>query len=113
MPQPATGPTEGETFPALCGHTHLFPDARCRLQGLPDPQGFAAAPWPIGVDLRFSDAVGADAELRTDDPAGPLLAVPAYTTGAGTEIGQRTWIIREFSPKGNEVELTIGSRAAA
>ncbi|MBB5940339.1 hypothetical protein [Streptomyces zagrosensis] len=113
MPQPATGSTEGETFPAVCGHTHLFPGARCRLQGLPDPRAFAADPWPIGVDLRFSDVVGAEAELRTDDLAGPVLAVPAYTTGAGTKIEGRTWLVRGVALEGDEVELTIGSRAVA
>ncbi|MBT2443968.1 hypothetical protein J7E93_28525 [Streptomyces sp. ISL-36] len=113
MPQPDTGPTQADTFPAVCGSTHLFPGARCRLQGLPDPRAFIADPWPIGVDLHFSDAVAADAELRNDDPTGLVLAVPAYTTGAGTRIDERTWLIREFTRAGDEVELTIGSRASA
>ncbi|MEV0265413.1 hypothetical protein AB0I49_29315 [Streptomyces sp. NPDC050617] len=113
MPHPATGPAEEETFPALCSHTHLFPGARLRLQGLPDPQVFATAPRSIGVDLRFSDAVGADAELHTGVPEGPFLAVPAYTTGAGTRIDQRSWHVREFTLRGDEVELTIGSRTSA
>ncbi|MER5770995.1 hypothetical protein [Streptomyces sp. NPDC001985] len=102
--------TEPDTFPALCGHTHLFPGARCRVQGLPDPRAFAAEPWPIEVDLRFSDGVLTEAELRTGGPAGPVLAVPAHTTGAGTPIGGRIWLIREFTTAGDEVELTIGGR---
>ncbi|MFI9025475.1 hypothetical protein [Streptomyces sp. NPDC053560] len=115
MPQPVTEPDEADTFPALCGHTHLFPGARCRLQGLPDPQAFIARPWSIDVDLRFSDAVAVDAELRidhrADGPSGPVLVVPAYTTGAGTHIQGRSWLIRELTPAGDEAELTIGSRA--
>ncbi|CAM5281053.1 Putative multidrug resistance protein MdtD [Streptomyces microflavus] len=39
-------PDNAPTYVALCSHTHLFPGARCRLQGLPDPTAFAAAPSP-------------------------------------------------------------------
>ncbi|RPK67478.1 hypothetical protein EES43_03050 [Streptomyces sp. ADI96-02] len=110
MPLPATGPTEPDAFLAVCGHTHLFPGARCRLQGLPDPEAFAARPRPGDVLLRFSDAVATDAEVRTD---GPALAVPAYTTAAGTPIDGRAWLVREFAGAGDEVELTIGGIAPA
>ncbi|MFF1379746.1 hypothetical protein [Streptomyces sp. NPDC058308] len=110
MPQPPADPAEPDTVPALCGHTHLFPGARCRLQGLSDPRAFALAPRSVGVDLRFSDAVFVDAELHTGDPAGPVLTVPAHTTAAGTRIDERAWLVREFTPEGAEVELTIGSR---
>ncbi|MEU8957234.1 hypothetical protein AB0C93_23360 [Streptomyces sp. NPDC048518] len=120
MPHPdAPGPTEPserETVPttvaATCGHTHLFPGARCRLQGLSDPQAFAAAPWPVGVDLRFSDGVIVDADLRAGGETDPVLAVPSYTTGAGTRIGERAWLVREFTPVGAEVELTTGNHAS-
>ncbi|WP_405642315.1 hypothetical protein [Streptomyces uncialis] len=101
MPQP-------DTFLAVCGDTHLYPGARCRLQGLPDPQTFADRPRPVDVLLRFSDSVTTDAELRTDGPAGAVLAVPAYTTGAGTQMEGRTWLVRGFVRMGDEVELTIG-----
>ncbi|MEU6114117.1 hypothetical protein ABZ840_06115 [Streptomyces sp. NPDC047117] len=115
MSQSATEPDGADTFPALCGHTHLFPGARCRLQGLPDPQAFTARPWSIDVDLRFSDAVAVDAELRIDDRADdraePVLVVPPYTTGAGTHIDGRSWLVRELTPAGDEAELTIGTRA--
>ncbi|MFJ4769346.1 hypothetical protein ACIP88_09540 [Streptomyces uncialis] len=104
MPQP-------DTFLAVCGNTHLYPGARCRLQGLPDPRTFAARPQPVDVLLRFSDSVTTDAELRTDGPVGAVLTVPAYTTRAGTPIDGRTWLIREFAPTGDEVELTIGGIA--
>ncbi|WP_435972157.1 hypothetical protein [Streptomyces sp. Qhu_M48] len=114
MPQPSgLGPTEPETFLAVCSHTHLFPGARCRLQGLPDPQAFAARPQPVEVILRFSDAVTTDAEVRTDGAADAVLAVPAYTTGAGTPIDGRVWLVREFVRRGDEVELTIGGIAPA
>ncbi|MGA4845138.1 hypothetical protein ACOBQB_02195 [Streptomyces sp. G5(2025)] len=112
MPQSAaTGATDANTFPALCTHTHLFPGARCRLQGLPDPHAFAADPWSIGVDLRFSDDAVADAELRTGGPQGPVLTVPPHTTGAGTRIGERAWLVREFTRVGDEVEVKIGGHA--
>lgn len=116
MPQPSTEPTEpteAGTFLAVCGHTHLFPGARCRLQGLPDPRAFAAGPRPVDLELRFSDDVVTEAELRTEDPAGAVLAVRAHTTGAGTPIGVRTWQVREFRRTGNDVELTLGGHAAA
>ncbi|MBM7168748.1 hypothetical protein JQK87_10060 [Streptomyces sp. G44] len=111
MPESATGPSEAHTFPALCAHTHLFPGARCRLQGLPDPHAFTARPWSIGVDLRFADDAVAEAELRTDGPRGPVLVVPPYTTGAGTRIGERAWLIREFTRVGREVEVRLGGHA--
>ncbi|MEW1615130.1 MULTISPECIES: hypothetical protein [unclassified Streptomyces] len=113
MPQPPTDADNATTFLALCGHTHLFPGARCHLQGLPDPAAFAAAPQPIDVYLRFSDGAATDAELRTEDPAGPVLTVPAYTTGAGTAIGARTWAVREFTGTREEVELTLGAPVSA
>ncbi|MYR41069.1 hypothetical protein [Streptomyces sp. SID5910] len=110
-----SSPTPGDepdTFLALCGHTHLFPGARCRVRGLPDPHGFAADPSPVDLVLRFSDDVVTDAELRADGPAGPVLTVPAYTTGAGTPLDGRRWLVREFVRTGDEVELVIGARAS-
>lgn len=96
MPHPSGGPSGTDTFPALCGHTHLFPGARCRVQGLPDPDAFAAAPRPLDVDLRFSDGVLVAARLLTEPGEGsPLvLAVPAHTTAAGTRIDARAWRIQ-------------------
>ncbi|MFF0745556.1 hypothetical protein ACFYVL_34660 [Streptomyces sp. NPDC004111] len=115
MPQPdsVAGPNDAETFPAVCGYTHLFPGARCRLQGLADPLAFVAGPWPIAVDLHFSDGMVADAVLTTDDPPGASLRVPAYTTGAGNRMSESVWRIREFSGAGDEVELRLGQRATA
>ncbi|MFH8894651.1 hypothetical protein [Streptomyces sp. NPDC017949] len=101
MPQSSTGPAEEAAFLAVCRHTHLFPGARCRIQGLVDPHAFAAGPWPLEV------------ELRTGDPAGPVLIVPAYTTGAGTAVAGRTWPIRECVRTGDAVELTVGSPSSA
>ncbi|MFG2722065.1 hypothetical protein ACGFW5_27825 [Streptomyces sp. NPDC048416] len=113
MPQSSTGPTEADAYLAVCGHTHLFPGARCRVRGLPDPRAFAAAPWPIDLALRFSDDVVTNAELRLDDLAGAALTVPAHTTGAGTPVDGRRWPIREVLRVGDEVELTLGSRPSA
>ncbi|MFB7646267.1 MULTISPECIES: hypothetical protein [unclassified Streptomyces] len=112
MTQPSTGPAGATTFLAECGHTHLFPGARCRVQGLQDPAAFAADPWPVELELRLSDDVVTEAELRTMDPTGPALAVPSYTTAAGTAIEARTWLIREFIQRGDDVELTIGGRVS-
>lgn len=111
MNQPSAGPAGADTFLAVCSRTHLFPGARCRVRGLPDASAFAADPWPVELRLRLSDDVVTEAELRTEDGPGPVLAVPAYTTGAGTAIDPRTWLIREFSRAGDDVELTIGGHA--
>ncbi|MFJ6852698.1 hypothetical protein ACIQM3_19540 [Streptomyces sp. NPDC091271] len=111
MSPSSTGPTDPDTYLAVCAHTHLFPGARCRVTGLPDLQAFAAAPWPVDLELRFSDDVVTEVELRIEGPADPVLTVPAYTTGAGTHIDGHRWLIREFVRTGDEVELTIGSPA--
>ncbi len=78
-PMPPAPPPQSPppAYQALCSHTHLFPGARCRLQGLPHPEAFAADPEPIDVHLRFSDGTAAPADLRTD-PA--TLTVAAHTT---------------------------------
>ncbi|MFE9118800.1 hypothetical protein [Streptomyces sp. NPDC007172] len=112
MTQPCPGPAGATTFLAECGTTHLFPGARCRVHGLQDPAAFAADPWPVELELRLSDDVVTEAELRTMDAVGPVLTVPAYTTGAGTAIEARTWLIREFTRRGDDVELTVGSRSS-
>ena len=111
MPPSSTGPADADTYVAVCGHTHLFPGARCRVQGLPDPRGFAARPVPIDVDVRFSDGVIADARLSTGGPAEAVLTVSAYTTGAGTSIGGRGWVVRGTVLAGDEVELILGGAA--
>ncbi|MEU6174085.1 hypothetical protein ABZ832_19455 [Streptantibioticus parmotrematis] len=113
MPESRAGSGEADTCPAVCGHTHLFPGARCRVQGLSDPRAFAADPWPVELDLRFSDGVVADARLRTGGSEGAVLVVPPYTTGAGTLIDARAWTVREFAGAGDEVELIIGRHASA
>ncbi|MFJ2740638.1 hypothetical protein ACIO3O_13315 [Streptomyces sp. NPDC087440] len=102
-----------ETFPAVCGYTHLFPGVRCRLQGLPDAEAFVAGPWAVAVDLNFSDGTVADANLSVDGPVGPVvLRVPAHTTGAGHDIGERSWLVRELTRHGDEVELKLAALPA-
>ncbi|MET8903518.1 MULTISPECIES: hypothetical protein [unclassified Streptomyces] len=113
MPPSPTGPADADTYVAVCDHTHLFPGARCRVLGLPDPRAFAARPTPIDVDVRFSDGVIADARLSTDGPADPVLLVAPYTTGAGTSIGGRGWVVRGTAVAGDEVELILGAAAPA
>ncbi|MEU6483996.1 hypothetical protein [Streptomyces sp. NPDC046887] len=113
-PPPADGPADAaDTYPAVCDHTHLFAGARLRVQALPDPAAFAARPRPIEVDLRFSDGVVADTELRIPESGGPQLAVPAYTTAAGTSVDARTWTVRELRRLDDEVEVRVGGRAAS
>ncbi|MEU0920492.1 hypothetical protein ACLQ2J_08035 [Streptomyces cyaneofuscatus] len=104
---------DATTILATCSHTHLFPGARCHLQGLPDPTAFATAPHPIELYLRFPDGAATDAELHKETSAGPTLKVPAYTTGAGTAIDAHTWTIRDVTATEDEVELTIGARSAS
>ncbi|MFE4857910.1 hypothetical protein [Streptomyces sp. NPDC056670] len=110
MTQPSTGPARADAYLAVCGHTHLFPGARLHVQGLSDPSDFAAHPRSVELELRLSDDVVTEADLRTTEQS-PVLSVPAYTTGAGTSIDARTWLIRDFIHKGDEVELTIGGHA--
>ncbi|WP_121703102.1 hypothetical protein [Streptomyces sp. E5N298] len=112
MAHPSDGPAGTDTFPALCGHTHLFPGARCRVQGLPDPGAFVAGPRPLDVDLRFSDGVMVAARLRTEPGEGPplVLSVPAHTTAAGTRIDARAWRVRDLVVReGADVELVVGA----
>ncbi|QWQ42761.1 hypothetical protein KME66_18545 [Streptomyces sp. YPW6] len=101
--------TEPNAYAALVGHTHLFPGARCRIQGLPDARAFASAPEPADIHLWLSDGTATPAEFRTEPTAGPALAVAAHTTAAGTPIADRTWAVKGIAPKGDEVELTIGA----
>ncbi|MFH8487625.1 hypothetical protein [Streptomyces longisporoflavus] len=112
MDQTTTGPaTRENAFLAVCAHTHLFPGARCRIRDLPDPDAFAAAPRPIELALRFADDVLTEAELRTEGPAGTVLRVAPYTTGAGTTIDDRSWLIRELDPSDGELVLVLGGSA--
>ncbi|WP_282205172.1 hypothetical protein [Kitasatospora fiedleri] len=114
-----------ETFPALCAHTHLFPGARLRVQGLPGPAAAAAAPGPLDaelpldldLDLRFADGSAAEGRLRAAGPAGAgptvaELAVAGYATAAGTRLDARTWEVRASVAADGGLELTVGGRSA-
>lgn len=98
----------GRPYPADCDHTHLFPGARVRVNGLLDPEGFAAVPLPLELALRFSDASFTDAELLLAPADAPTLTVAAYTTDAGTELPDRTWLVREFRVVDGQVEVVLG-----
>ncbi|MEU6736717.1 hypothetical protein [Streptomyces physcomitrii] len=112
MDHPSPGSPADRVHPAVCAHTHLFPGGSCRLRELPDPEGFAAAPRPLGLALRFSDGVVvADAELLVAEDGDTVLTVPAYTTGAGTPISERLWPVRKLLPDGEEVEVRVGAPA--
>ncbi|MDT0266470.1 hypothetical protein RM844_09185 [Streptomyces sp. DSM 44915] len=111
---PATpDPAAGGPYPAVCGFSHLFRGARVRVQGLPDPAGYVAAPAPVSLELLFSDGVTLLAEVLVDAGGAALLAVPAYTTEAGAAIAERRWPVREFAVVGEpvaDVELTLDGR---
>lgn len=100
----------GAPLPALCAHTHLFRGARVRVRGLADPVAWAAAPEPVGLELRFSDGETADAELLVGEGGGAVLAVGAYVTAAGTSLGERSWLVGGVRPVGREAEVTLGAR---
>ncbi|MDQ0985276.1 hypothetical protein [Streptomyces sp. V2I9] len=99
------------SYLALCSHTHLFPGARCRLQGLPHPEAFTSAPESIDIHLRFSDGTAAPADLRTGPGTAATLTVAAHTTAAGTSLAESAWTVKEFTPRRHEVELTIGAKS--
>lgn len=98
-------------FTATCAHTHLFPGSRCQVLGLPDPTGFAAAPRPVGLLLRFSDDAEAEAELLVSPDSGAVLVVSAHATRAGTRIGEHTWHVSGLNGAGEELEILLGGRA--
>ncbi|MFJ4716416.1 hypothetical protein [Streptomyces sp. NPDC088785] len=104
---PPAGSAGGRAYLAVCGHTHLFRGARCRIRGLADPGAFAAAPRPADLLLRFADDVVVEAELRTDGPTGAELAVAGYTTAAGTSVDGRSWTVRAVDRTGDDVELIV------
>ncbi|MFE7498762.1 hypothetical protein ACFU6O_06610 [Streptomyces albidoflavus] len=98
-------------LPAACLHTHLFRGARVLVDGLADPSGYARAPRPLELALRFSDDAPADAEVLVSPESGEtVLAVGAYTTDAGTSLSSRTWLVGGVEARDAGVELTIGVR---
>ncbi|MYT71999.1 hypothetical protein K377_06557 [Streptomyces sp. PsTaAH-137] len=113
MDHPVSEPVGAQAYLAVCGHTHLFRGARCRIRGLADPGAFVTAPRPVDLVLRFADDVVADAGLRVDGPAGAVLVVAGYTTAAGTSLDGRSWSVRELRCEGDEVELIVAGPAAS
>jgi hypothetical protein len=79
--------------------------------GIPDPAIFVAAPVPVALALRFSDGATAGADLLVSDDGAAVLTVAAYTTEAGTRIGEHLWLVRQFDVVGEDVEIRTGSRA--
>ena len=81
------------------------------MDGLADPSGYARAPRPLELALRFSDDAPADAEVLVSPESGEtVLAVGAYTTEAGTSLSSRTWLVGGVEARDAGVELTIGVR---
>ncbi|NJQ16860.1 hypothetical protein [Streptomyces bohaiensis] len=110
MSRPAGG---AAVLAAHCSHTHLFPGARVLVAGVEDPEAFAADPHPLTLALSFTDGVVTEAEFVLDDDAGALLAVPAHTTDAGTDIPDHRWLVPGAAAAGGDVRLTIGRHAPA
>ncbi|MBL0775927.1 MULTISPECIES: hypothetical protein [Streptomyces] len=98
-------------LPAACLHTHLFRGARVLVDGVDDPSGYARAPRPLELALRFSDGAPADAEVLVSPESGEtVLAVGAYTTEAGTFLSSRSWLVSGVAARDAGVELSIGVR---
>lgn len=94
---------EGATRLADTDHSHLFPGARLSLG--------AAQFEPGKLVIRLSDGVEVDAELiRLDAASSWVLAVPEFTTTAGSTIPAKVWAVREFMAEGAGQILVIGAR---
>ncbi|MFE3450304.1 GntR family transcriptional regulator [Nonomuraea sp. NPDC059194] len=89
-----------EARPAWTDHTHLFPGAVVRVDGL-------AAPEPAALHLRLSDGVEVSAELLSG-PHGTLVEVAAYTTRAGTRLPARAWPVSSWELRDGAVLLRLG-----
>ncbi|MET9148746.1 hypothetical protein [Streptomyces sp. NPDC004042] len=86
---------------AHVGHTHLFPGARVRVDGLTSPR-------PCGLRLRFADGEETAAEVLVSEAGEAALAVEAYTTRAGTRLPARTWTVREHGADDGGLTLRLG-----
>ncbi|MGR0161416.1 hypothetical protein [Paenarthrobacter nitroguajacolicus] len=73
---------------AEASHTHLFPGAVLHIH-----EGSSR------FVVTFSDGASAAAEI-VDDGGKPALVVEAYTTGAGTVIPRKMWLLRPLEPEG-------------
>ncbi|MED7924387.1 hypothetical protein SMD20_09100 [Nonomuraea sp. LP-02] len=86
--------------------THLFPGAAVVLPG-PDELR------PVGLVINFADGARAQAEVLLPaggGAAGALLSVTAHTTGAGTALPARMWLIRAAEPGPDGLVLRLGGR---
>lgn len=73
----------------IASHSHLFRGARLRSEDLPSdipPDGH------LEVTVKFSDGSSAEATYSAA-PTGPLLAVNAYETSAGTVLENKAWLL--------------------
>ncbi len=88
--------------------THLYRGARLTFEGEP-PAG------PAALRLLFRDGVEVKAEVLESVDGGELaLAVPAYRTAAGTEIGAKVWRVARSvaAGAGGAARWVIGERVA-
>lgn len=68
-------------------HSHLFPGARLHLR-----EGHGLPGHSTEVLVVFSDESVAEAEITDDTPHAQLRVEP-YTTGSGTTIPAKTWLL--------------------
>ncbi len=68
------------------GHTHLYPGARLRAEGLSLRRG-------QGLSIEFADLGAAAARVESVDHGRATLAVSAHRTARGTQIVAKRWLI--------------------
>ena len=87
-------------------HTHLYPGHRGKISGL---AGIAELQPGRDCLVEFSD--GSATAARISRSGGDWrLATDAYRTAAGTEIGEKNWLLR-LREAGDRVEFRILGRA--
>ncbi|MGP3776028.1 hypothetical protein ACTWJ8_34900 [Streptomyces sp. SDT5-1] len=100
---------------AQVDHSHLFPGARVRVEGLEAPSAQLDDPQPLTFVVHFADGEEAAAELLVPgdgDPGSSVLAVEAHTSRAGTELPAQSWMIKEYLLDGGALVLRLGVRLA-
>lgn len=94
-------------------HSHLFPGARIRVEGLDAPAAHLDTPQPLSFVVRFADDEEAAAEVLVPGDGRPdstVLAVEAHTTRAGTALPAQSWMIKEYLLDAGALVLRLGVR---
>ncbi|MFI5664654.1 hypothetical protein [Streptomyces sp. NPDC051684] len=98
---------------AHTGHSHLFPGARIRVEGLDAPTAHVDTPQPLTFVVQFADGEEAAAEVLVPGDGRPdstVLAVEAHTSRAGTDLPAQSWMIKEYLLDGDALVLRLGVR---